>query len=160
MFVSSNDAPSLVELEQLQAAPQARGQQLQVYRANSEIESDAAFDAISARGLNAIYVGTGAYFASRRDQLVRLAAQRRIPAIYQQREFVEAGGLISYGISFTNQYRLLGMYAGQVLHGGKPAELPVQQPTQFELVVNLKTAKAFDLTIPSGVLAITDDVIE
>jgi putative tryptophan/tyrosine transport system substrate-binding protein len=160
VLVSSSDPPALVELEQLKTAAQTQRKELEVFQANSETEIDAAFEAIEARRLNAIYVGSGAYYASRRDQLVGLAAQRRIPTIYQQREFVEAGGLISYGISFIDQYRHLGLYAGQVLHGAKPAELPVQQPTKFELVVNLRTAKTLDLTIPSGVLAITDEVIE
>ncbi len=108
----------------------------------------------------ALLVGTGELFRRQREQLAASAARQRMPVIYQYREFAAAGGLISYGTSLTDAYRLAGVYAGRVLKGEKPADMPAMRPTKFEQVINLKTAKALGLTIPSGVLAIADEVIE
>lgn len=140
----------------------ARGIDLQIHIANAsnEDEIDKAFARISQVGARGLLVGTGEFLRRRAEQVVRLAAQQNLPAIYQYREFAKAGGLISYGTSLVDSYRQAGLYTGRVLKGEKPGDLPVLQAAKFELVINLKTAKALRLTIPPGVLAIADDVIE
>ena len=144
----------------MQEAARAKGIQLLVVKASMVSEIDAAFAALSQQGPGALVVQADPFFNSRREQLVALAAHYRVPAIYEGRQFAIAGGLISYGASLTAVYRQLGIYAGKVLQGAKPADLPVQQPTAFDLVINLKTAEALDLTVPPSILARADEVIE
>jgi ABC-type uncharacterized transport system substrate-binding protein len=132
--------------------------QLQILNASSATEIDAAFVALGQA--RAVIVSPDAFFDSRRDQLVALAARHAVPVIYQRREFVADGGLISYGASVTAAARQVGIYVGKILRGAKPAELPVEQSTKFELVINLKTAKELGLIVPQSVLAWADEVIE
>ena len=129
-------------------------------KAGSESEIDAAFATLPRLHVDALLIGPNQLFFVRQDQLVALASRYAVPASYELREEVAAGGLISYGPNVAALYRLLGAYVGKILNGAKPADLPVQQPTTFELVVNLKTAKALGLTVPPFILARADEVIE
>jgi putative tryptophan/tyrosine transport system substrate-binding protein len=142
------------------AAARAIGLQIQIFNAGTSDEIDAAFAAIVRAPSDALFVGPGGFFNSRRVQLATLAARHAIPATYAVRDYAEAGGLMSYGTGLQDMFRQVGVYTGRVLKGEKPADMPVQQATIFELVINIRTAKALGLTIPSGVLAIADEVIE
>jgi putative ABC transport system substrate-binding protein len=137
-----------------------QGKQLNVLKASSEAEIDSAFAAFRNSAVGAIIIGGDTFFTTRRDQIVALAAHYAVPAIYSQALFSRAGGLVSYGPSLPEAYRLKGNYVGKILSGAKPADLPVQQPTTFELVVNLKTAKTLNMTVPPTILARADEVIE
>jgi putative ABC transport system substrate-binding protein len=144
----------------VQEAARAKGIQLHILKAASESEIDVAFAALVELQARALLVGTDPFFDSQRDRLVALAARYAVPAIYAFCDYAAAGGLISYGPSFTAAFHLLGVYVGKILKGERPADLPVQQPTTFELVVNLKTAKALGLTVPPSILARADEVFE
>jgi putative ABC transport system substrate-binding protein len=150
------------ELPAVEGAARALGRQLLVIvmKAASERELDAAFSAMAQAGVGALLVGGGPFFMSQRSRLVALVASHAIPAIYDARDHVEAGGLMSYGTSFAGAYRQAGLYAGRILKGAKTSELPVMQPTTFELVINLKTAKALGLTVPLIMQMTADAVIE
>jgi putative ABC transport system substrate-binding protein len=155
------DVPETVaERADVQKAAQAFGQQLVVAQAASLGEIAAAFTAFVERGAAALFVGTGAFTNSHREAIVALAAHRALPAIYSLREFVSIGGLIGYGSSITEAYRQAGIYAGRILKGENPANLPVMQSSRFELALNLKTAKSLSLQVPERPLALADEVIE
>src|SRR5262249_4191858 len=136
------------------------GQQLIVLDVSSDREIETAFTPLVQRGAVALHAGIGAFLTSQRERIVALAARHRIPAIYTYRDYVAAGGLMSYGPNITDAYRQARIYAGRILKGERPGDLPVILPTKFEFVINLKTARTLGLTIPSGVLAIADEVIE
>ena len=143
-----------------QGAARAKGIKLAVVKAATEAEIDAAFAALEQLQASALLVAADAFFTGRRAQLVSLAERNTVPAIYWNPVFVAAGGLISYGTDTDALYRQAGIYAGRILKGEKPADLPVQQPTTIKLVVNLKTAKTLGLTVPPSILARADEVIE
>jgi putative ABC transport system substrate-binding protein len=144
----------------LQAAARAKRLDLAIVKAGAEGEIDAAFAALTRSQASALVVGNDSFLTRRHEQIVALAARAGMPAIYAFREYADAGGLISYGIDIAAAYRQVGLYAGKILKGATPANLPVQQPDKFELVINLKTAKALGLTVPPLLLTRADEVIE
>jgi putative ABC transport system substrate-binding protein len=148
------------QLRALQDAAHALGQEIRVFRAETESDIDVAFTQLAEQRAKALFVTTDSFFFSQRDRLIRLADRHAIPTIFDRREFVEAGGLMSYGGSVTDIYRLAGIYTGRILKGEKPADLPVQQSTKLELMINLKTAKTLGIAVPPTLLAIADEVIE
>ena len=157
--IGVNIERNIGDIEGMKQAARAKGVQLQILEAGTEGEIDAAFASLVRLHTGALLVADP-FYLSRREQLVALAARYAVPTIYDWREYVVAGGLISYGTSLTAVYRQVGIYAGKILKGAKPADLSVQQPTTFELVINLKTAKALGLTIPPSILTLADEVIE
>ncbi|HVS57242.1 MAG TPA: ABC transporter substrate-binding protein [Casimicrobiaceae bacterium] len=160
LIVNPNNPNSESEVEKAQAAARSFGQHLHVLRAGTEQDIDAAFASLEQLLGGALLVGTDPFFTARREQFVALAARHAVPTIYEWREFVMAGGLMSYGPSLSEVYRQAGMYTGKILNGAKAADLPVLQPTKFELVINLKTAKALGIAIPQSVLLRADEVIQ
>jgi putative ABC transport system substrate-binding protein len=160
MLVETETLEARIERRDVELAAQALGQQLIIAPVGSENEFDGAFTSIVGRGAKALLVGAGPLLTSSRERVVALAARHALPAIYALREFVVAGGLMSYGASIAEAYRQVGIYAGRILKGEKPSDLPVMQSTRFEFVINLKTAKTLGLTLPPGLLAIADEVIE
>jgi putative ABC transport system substrate-binding protein len=160
MLFQLDTQEAVLEQQEVQAAAKAIGQQHIVLDVQSTSDIEPAFATIAARGAGALYVGTGPFMTTHREQLTALAARYAIPAAYPLREFVAVGGLMSYGSSIGDAYRLAGIYAARILKGEKPGELPVMQATKFELSLNLKTAKTLGLAVPDRVLALADEVIE
>jgi putative tryptophan/tyrosine transport system substrate-binding protein len=159
-LVNPTSATSEAETKSALAAAESLGQKLVVVQAHTDSELEAAFVALVRQRAGALMVLGDAFFLSRRNKLVELAARQTIPTIYNLREYAIAGGLMSYGTSITDAHRIAGLYAGRILKGEKPADLPVQQSTKVELVINLKTAKALGITMPLPLLGRADEVIE
>ena len=160
LLMNPNNATAERVIRDVQEAARTNGLQLHVLKASSEREIDSAFASLVQLHVDALVVGADPFLSTRREQLVTLASRHAVPAIYAWREFAAIGGLISYGSSLTAAFRLVGAYAGKILKGTKPADLPVEQPTKYELVINLKTAKALGITVPPTLLASADEVIE
>jgi len=144
----------------VQAAALAIGQQLIVLDVSNDQDIETALATLVERGASALFVGSGVYLYSKRERIVAMAARHSLPAMFAQRESVVAGGLMSYAASITDAYRQAGLYAGRILKGEKPADLPVMRSTKFEFVINLKTAKALGLDVPQNLLVAADEVIE
>jgi putative tryptophan/tyrosine transport system substrate-binding protein len=159
-LMNPNNPNAEIEMSAAQVAARALGQEMRVLSASNEGEFDAAFAAVVQQRASALVVASDALFFWQRDQLVSLAARHGMPAIYYLREFAHAGGLMAYGNSLPDAYRLAGVYVGRILKGEKPADLPVIQSTKFEFVINLKTANALGLTIPNSMQLLADEVIE
>jgi putative ABC transport system substrate-binding protein len=159
-LMNLNDAGREAEAREVEAAARSAGVQVVLSKAGNEAEIDAAFRLFARDGAEALLVGSGAFFFERRELLSALAAGHSIPAIYDLRNYVTAGGLVSYGPSIADAYRLVGVYVGRILRGIAASDLPVMQPTKFELVINRKASMALGLNIPSSILVRADDVIE
>jgi len=160
VLINPNFPPAARQARDLEDAARAVGQRIVIARASADEELDAAFAFLVREGIGSLLVTGDPYFDTRRDRIVGFAAQHRLATIYQFREFAVAGGVLSYGLSFTDVYRQVGLYAAKVLKGAKPADLPVQQVTKFELVINMKTARALGITISDNLLSLADEVIE
>jgi putative ABC transport system substrate-binding protein len=160
LLVNPSNPPNVVEGTSVLNAAQSMGRQAHIFGASTAAQIDEAFSVIVEQRFGSLYVSSDPLFLSLRDKLVALAARHTLPAIYADREIVEAGGLIGYGARRTDAYRQAGNYVGRILKGEKPADLPVQQPTKFEMVINLKTAKALGLAIPDSMQLLADELIE
>ena len=160
VLLNPNFADAARQLRELEEAARIIGRRLVVAKASNDEELNVAFALLLQQGIGALLVATDPYFDTRRDRIIAFAAQNRLPAVYQFREYAFAGGLVSYAPSITDAYRQAGNYTGRVLKGEKPADLPVLQPTKFDFVINLKTAKALGLTVPFGLLNAADEVID
>jgi putative ABC transport system substrate-binding protein len=160
VLINPKNPDASARLAEMRRAAAATSQQIQELSASTVGEVDASFTMLTQRSARGLIVMPDPFFNSRREQINALASNNRIPAIFDSREHTVAGGLMSYGTSYVASYRLAGVYTGRILKGEKPSDLPVVQPTKFELVVNLKAAKALGLTVPDNLLAIADEVIE
>src|SRR5262249_16831853 len=160
VLVNPNAPIAEPQIRDLQAAADALGLRLNIHNVGSEREASTAFDTLLAQRVDALFVTSDALFTSQRDLIVALAARHRLPTVYTRREFVTSGGLISYTSPSSDAYHQAGLYTGRILKGEKPADLPVTQPTKFELVINLKTAKALGLTVPPTLFALADQIIQ
>jgi putative tryptophan/tyrosine transport system substrate-binding protein len=160
VLLNPNFPPAVKQLSVLENAARAIDQRLAVFRASNDAELDACFRSLVEQHVSAMLVTGDPYFDTQRARIVAFATQNRLPAIYHFREYAIAGGLISYGPRVIDGYRQAGIYTGQILNGAKPGELPIVQPTKYEFVVNLKTAKAIGMNIPSGLISFADEVIE
>jgi len=159
-LVNPSFSPSANQVRDAEETARAMKQQIRILRADTDDEIDAAFETVTREGIGALAVAAGPFFDTRRAKLVALAARHAVPTIYHFREFADAGGLASYGIDPADVYRQVGVYAGRVLKGDKPGELPVIQATKFEFVINLRTARTLGLDVPLGLSAGADDVLE
>src|SRR5262249_46868465 len=155
-----NDPDHESQLKDVETAARTLGLEILALTVDGKLDFQAAFATLVERGAGALLILSGAFFTASRVQLAILAARHALPAIYTLREFPMAGGLMSYATRLTDSYRQVGVYVGQILKGAKPADLPVMQPTKFELVINLETAQTLSLTVPQSLLAIADEVIE
>ena len=152
--------PSVQQAGSIEAPARAMGIRIRVMRASNEHEIDAAFNAANKENIRALIVASSPYFDTQRTRILQLAARNSVPVIYHFREYTVAGGLISYGVDIVDAYRQIALYAGKIMKGTKAGDLPILQASKFDLVINRKTAKALGLAIPSGILAIADDVID
>jgi putative ABC transport system substrate-binding protein len=160
VLVNPNFPPAAGQVSDVENAARAIGVHVQVFRANDERDIDVAFENTAQQGISALAVAGSPFFDTRRSRIVALAAQHSVPTMYHFREYAAAGGLMSYGIDIVEVHRQVGLYVGQILKGAKPADLPIMLPTKFELVINLKTAKALDIKISDNLLSLADEVIE
>jgi putative ABC transport system substrate-binding protein len=160
VLLNPTNANFQAQLRGVQDAARVLGQQVSILSASTERDIDVAFATVTESNAGALLVGSDPFFNNERDQVIALAARRAIPAVYEGREFATAGGLASYGTSLANAHRQAGIYASRILRGEKPADLPIVQPTKFEFVINVKTAKALGLDVPQGLSASADEIIE
>jgi len=160
LLMNPNKASAESQLKEVQTAARSLGLQVHVGRASNDSDIDAAFTSLVEAGAKSLLTAADPFLASRIDKLVALAAKHSMPAMWEWPNFVESGGLMSYGTSIVDNYRQVGVYTGKVLKGEKPAELPVMQPVKFELAINLKTARTLGIEVPASLLARADDVIE
>jgi len=160
LLVNPTNPAVAAAIREVEAAGRASGRQIHVFEARTPPEIDAAFESLGRQQVGTLLVLSDPFFTSRHDQIATLGTRAAIPAVYPSREYAEAGGIMSYGADVREEYRKVGVYTGRILRGAKPTDLPVQQPTKFELIVNLKTAKSLGLKISESFLLLADEVIE